>query len=149
MIRARIEVTTVPIDRHGGTEHLLDRVPCGGDQEYCAEPTERTETTQEQQDDDGAKQDQNERTGKTGGGGEHSVADLELTLRDSVCGRSDGLLQVVDPGPLGSRYATLAYMTGLPSGPLISACQALRTAAFTGAGSGMYSRLLAMLSPLP
>ena len=43
---------------------------------------------------------------------------------------------------------TFAYMTGFPSGVLISVCQELRTAAFTGSGSGMYSRPEATLSPL-
>ena len=144
------------VDRHGRAEHLLDRIPVGGDQEARAELPERRETAQEQHHDDGAEQDEDEGAGKAGEEFEDGVADLEPASRGGMaveamaCCKRLILVRSVAPhaGPVARHaYARLAYMRGLPSGPFTSARQALRTAAFTGSGSGMYSRPLAMLSP--
>ncbi len=110
------------VDRDGGAEHLLHRVPVGRSDEAEAELAKRRQSADQQRQDQAAQQDQHEHAGEPGQECEDRIPDLVARGVPNVmpAGYGDGLL-----------HARLTWCRGT------SAFQAARTASFTLAGSGM------------
>ncbi len=121
------------IDRHAGTEYLLDRIPVGAGDEADAEPAKRRQSADEQRYDYAAQQHQHEPAGCARGSGEHCIAHVAPRTASNSWRGADGdrLLHA------GQRAAVFTCDA-----------QAARMSAFTASGSGIYRSCVAISFPL-